>query len=134
MEIRKRIKEGFRRRFPRLKIPKFKRSKKEKPTELNPGEIKIPWYHFYKRNGFKRVTGFVVGLSGLVLKLIPDTAIIGEIVMYVGGSLGIVGVGDALKKNREKDEDTFVDNNKVLRFFADLIIKLIKQYLKKKGK
>ena len=97
-------------------------------------ETESPKLPIWKKNGFKRVIGFAVGLGGLVLKMIPDTAILGEIVMYAGGSLGIIGVGDSLKKNREKDSDTYVDRNKVLRYIAELIIKLIKQYLKKKGK
>ena len=69
-----------------------------------------------------------------IYNVLPDTAIIGEIVMYAGGSLGIIGVGDALKKNREKDGTTYVDKKKYLRIIADILIKLIKQYFKKKGK
>lgn len=127
MEIRKRIKEGFFRRKPRSLKPEIKIYDTVKPTELP----KLP---IWKKNGFKRVFSFIAGIAGFALTLFPETAVIGKIITYAAGSGFVVGLGDALKKNREKDSETFVDNNKVLRFIADLLIKIIKQYLKKKEK
>ena len=66
--------------------------------------------------------------------MFPETALIGKIVTYAAGSGFLVGVGDALKKNREKDSETYVDKNKYLRIIADIIIRLLQQFLKKKGK
>ncbi len=108
---------------PEIPIPEKKREATELP--------KLP---IWKKNGFKRIFSFITGIAGLALTLFPETAVIGKIITYAAGTGFIAGVGDSLKKNREKDGSTYVDKNKVLRFFADLIIKLIKQYVKKKGK
>ena len=76
------------------------------------------------RNRFKRVSGFVIGVGGFVLKLSGYEAL-GEILEYVGGALGIYGYGHSLKKNYEKDGDTYVDKIKMFRVVAEAIIKII---------
>lgn len=103
-------------------------------VEEVPPKKGIPWYKFYKKNGFKRIASFTAGIGGFILTMNPETAFIGKIVTYAAGSGLVVGVGDALKKNREKDGETYVDNNKFLRIIADIIIRLLKQFLNKKGK
>ncbi len=110
-------------------------AKKVEPVETIPAKTDIPWYHFYRKNGFKRIAGLTVGAGALILKsAAPELGVVLDVVLATGiGTLGIGGA-DALKKNREKDGETYVDKNKYLRFFADILIKLIKQYFKSKGK
>jgi len=110
----------------------------KEPEMRTPGskveKTELPKLPIYKRNGFKRKLGGAVTLIAGILSLLPQTSAIGHGLLAIGGLTTTVGVGDALKKNREKDGKTYVDDNKVLRYFADLIIKLIKQYFKTKGK
>ncbi|GAG17439.1 unnamed protein product, partial [marine sediment metagenome] len=102
------------------------------PPKVAP-DFELP---IYKKNGFKRKAGAVVGILGGILCFVPHPAAqaIGQGILALGGGTTIVGGLDALKKNREKPKDTYVDNNKFLRIIADIIIRLINQYVKKKGK
>ena len=93
-------------------------TKRKKPIEM----VKLP---AYKKSGFKRVAGVVTGIIGLALKLFPETAIAGELVMYAGGALGIVGTGHGMVKNRKKDGETKIDKIAILRWIADLLIKYL---------
>ena len=127
MEIRKRIKSGFLNRKPRRTI---KAVKHVFPILKD----KVLLKKLRKKNGFKRIAGIVIGVGALIVKSVaPELGVVVDIVGWTGGALLGIGGADALKKNREKDGSTYVDKNKYLRFFADLIIKLINQYVKKKG-
>lgn len=95
---------------------------------------KIPLYHFYKRPGFKRITGVAVGVGGFVLRFFPKYQLLGEVVMAAGGSLGIFGYGHSLKKNLEKDQNTYVDKIKMFKKIAEMIIKIVKVIMPLIGK
>ena len=98
----------------------------ESEKDLAEAKITIPWYHFYKRPGFKRITGLAVGVSGLVLRFFPEYQLLGEVVIAAGGSLGIFGYGHSLKKNLEKDQNTYVDRIKMFKKIAEVIIQIVK--------
>ena len=97
-------------------------------------DVSIPWYHFYKRPGFKRITGLAVGVSGLVLRFFPEYQLLGEVVIAAGGSLGIFGYGHSLKKNLEKDQNTYVDRIKMFKKIAEVIIQIVKVIMPLFGK
>jgi dolichol kinase len=56
---------------------------------------------FYKKNGFKRVTGSIVMIIGGILSLIPKTAFLGQGLFYAGSALLGVGAAHAYKKNKQ---------------------------------
>jgi hypothetical protein len=95
--------------------------------EVDKDILRVPWYHFYKRAGFKRVASLVVGVGALVLKTaVPELDAVVDLLGLSSGTLFTVGVADSLKKNREKSRDTYVDKNKLLSKIADWIIKIVK--------
>ena len=111
----------------------IKPKKKTIPSKIIE-KTELPKLLVWKKNGFKRKLGATVTVIAGILSVIPQTSAIGQGLLVLGGLTTTVGGLDALKKNREKDSSTYVDDNKVLRFIADLIIGLINQYVKKKGK
>ncbi len=126
--IRQRIKAGFLNRKPRRTI---KAVKHVFPILKD----KVLLKKLRKKNGFKRIAGIVIGVGALIVKAVaPEFGVVVDIVGLGGGALFGIGGADALKKNREKDSDTYVDKNKYLRIIADIIIKLLRQFFKKKGK
>jgi hypothetical protein len=125
---------------PRLKKPKFEYIDKKKLVKLEKPErdwsawlmswiYRPPW----KRDGFKRVTGFVIGLSGLVLKLIPEYEAIGEIILYVGSALGIGGMVHGKVKNKKNVKQTQIFM-KILGWIAELLTKLFSKKEKQNGR
>lgn len=98
-----------------------------------PENVKVP---IYKRNQFKRKLGAVVGVIGGICCLIPHPAIqaIGQGIIALGGVTTAIGGLDALKKNRQKTDDTYVDKNKWLAIIADIVIWLIGKLIKNKEK
>lgn len=121
---------------PREHTPKVRMKKIKKITglmkRLKSKEVEKP---IFKRNGFKRKLGVVIGTIGAICCLIPEPTVqvVGQIIGALGTATTAIGGLDALKKNREKGESTYVDKNRYLRIVADILIKLIKQYFKKKG-
>ncbi len=97
-----------------------------KMTEKQP--IKLP---IYKRSGFKRKLGGLLLAVGGILTLIPQTSIIGQGILAIGGATETLGLGAGLMKNRKKPEDTKIDTMVILRIIADILIKLFGKKEKK---
>lgn len=102
---------------------KSRLKKKETP-------IKLP---IYKRSGFKRKLGGLLLAVGGILTLIPQTSIIGQGILAIGGAMETLGLGAGLMKNRKKPEDTKIDTMAILRIIADILIKLFGKKEKKNG-
>ena len=97
-----------------------------------PKGYKAPWYDFYKKNGFKRVTGGIILLVGGILSLIPQTSPIGQGVLVLGGVVESVGIGHAVGKKRAKDGK--LSFSLMLRFLWAIIWGKIKSiFTKQKG-
>jgi hypothetical protein len=108
MEMKKKKKLNLKDLLLRRKKVKFKPTKEIKNSDNQPirPEVEIPWYHFYKKNGFKRITGFFVGLFGIAVKFIPEYEAIGELIFYLGGALGIGGSIHGKIKNNKTNNKT----------------------------
>ncbi len=83
--------------------------------------IKLP---IYKKSGFKRKIGGLLLAVGGILTLIPQTSIIGQGMLAIGGATETLGLGAGMMKNRKKSEDTKIDTMAILRIIADILIKL----------
>ncbi len=95
--------------------------------EIDKDQLSTPWYHFYKKTGFKRVTGLVIGVGALILKAVaPELGIVVDVIGLTGGGILSLGGVDAIKKNKEKNRTTYVDNSKLLSKLADWAIKIAK--------
>ena len=111
---------------------------REKDTELKfeliqekkPTETPVP---IFKRNGFKRWLGIGLMVAGGVATVIPGAQALGGVLIKVGGSIEVIGIGHGLVKSRQSDKETSVDRNAILRIIADLIIQLFKYFSKKKS-
>ena len=112
----------------RLRYDKAK-ARKEKPPELKinlaPENVEIK-RSVFKRNGFKRKAGAVIGILGGIFMLIPYPPLqaIGTGIVALGGATTAIGAGHGMIKNRQKDETTKIDTIAILRWVADLLIKL----------
>ena len=90
------------------------RIKKIKPELI--GEIKetkepkldvtIP---FYRKRGFKRITGSIIFIAGSIMSLIPNTKAIGNIVLEFGGLLGLTGIAHSQIRRRKEGKKTIID-------------------------
>jgi curli biogenesis system outer membrane secretion channel CsgG len=56
---------------------------------------------FYKRTGFKRVTGSIIMVIGGILSIIPKTSFLGQGLFYAGSALLGVGAIHAHQKNKQ---------------------------------
>ena len=93
---------------------------------LKPTELPVP---IFKRSGFKRILGGIITAIGTLLSFSTKYSGIGQIVMYAGGALGLVGVGDGIRKNKKTNDKT-----QIILSFLRWIWEWIKTITKNGGK
>ena len=79
---------------PEVKIPVIPKEK-----------LSVP---FYRRNGFKRITGSIIFIVGTIMSLIPRTSEIGKAILSIGGAIGITGIAHSQIKRKNEGKPTFV--------------------------
>lgn len=113
---------------PRKKQPKDYKIPDVPESPPMPGkyeEPKLPWYKFYRHNGFKRILGGVTLITGGVLSLFPATSAIGQVILILGGVIEGLGIGDAVKKKSKKKDDSWG------QIIFDIIIRILTHFTKK---